>query len=183
MDSKIIREAIKKELKEYRDVIPDAPFGRAKGLQDLPRKSVTGDREALANARAEMAIELIKKNLASMGISVPDVSDQTTIDYYKALKNFPVKFKLDKPVPEVFGMEKVIEGTASVDKRSTSENFVMYLNHKMNGKKSTAQILFDEQSLMQNLRGTDKDLPMLLKGVEYTVKFRNKNIEAGTSYC
>jgi len=182
MNKRIIIEAIKKELKEFKNIL-EAPFGRAKGLEDLPRKSVTGDEKAVSLARAELAIDLIKRNLASMGIDVPGVDGDTTIDYYKALKNFPVKFKLDKPVPYVFGPDKTIVGTASVDKRSTAKNFKMYLNHKLKTekgvKKSTAEILFSEESLMQNLSGTDKSLPMLLTGVEYTVKFKNKNLEDG----
>lgn len=181
INKRIIKESIKKELKEFKRLISEAPFGRAKGLDKMDRKSVTGDNEALANARAEMAIDLIKKNLSSMGIDIPDVSDQTTIGYYKSLKNFPVKFKIDKRVPEVFGDDTIVKGTTSVDSRSTADKFVMYLNYDLGGKKSTAQILFDKESLMQNLRGTDKELPMLLKGVKYKVKFRNKNIESGTA--
>lgn len=180
----IIKEAVKKELRELdKGLVSETPFGKSKGLHGISRKSVTGDDKALATARADFAIELIKRNLSTMGIDIPNVDDQTTIGYYKALKNFPVKFQLDKSVPQVFGPDRTIEGTASVDKRSTSKDFIMYLNHIIKTdkgtRKSTAEIKFDEKSLMQNLRGTDKSLPMLLTGVEYTVKLKNKNIEEG----
>ena len=115
---------------DYRNVIPDQPFGKAKGIDKLKTKSVTGDDAAHAAAKASVSIDSIKDRLQGLGVTTPDISDQNTIDFYKALKEFKFTFNLNKAIPGFFdGQKSNIKGMASVDQRSNAKKFVMYFTH------------------------------------------------------
>ena len=79
---------------DYRDKIPDQVFGKAKDIDKLKTTAVTGDKAAHSAARADVTIDRIKDNLRSMGVNASDLSDQDTIDFYKALKIFKFSFSI-----------------------------------------------------------------------------------------
>jgi len=157
-----------------KEVIPDSPFGKAKDINKLKTTAVTGDKAAHSAARADVTIDRIKDNLRSMGVNASDLSDQDTIDFYKALKEFDFSFSLNKVIPGYFGGEsKNIKGKASVDQRSNAKKFVMYFTHEG----VVYRINFSSKTLQKNLRGTDFDLPMLLKNNIYDVRISIKKGE------
>ena len=167
---------------DYRNVIPDQPFGKAKGIDKLKTKSVTGDDAAHAAAKASVSIDSIKDRLVSLGVSTQNISDQNTIDFYKALKEFKFTFNLNKAIPGFFdGQKSNIKGMASVDQRSNAKKFVMYFTH--NKEKSgeggaVYRINFHTKTLQKNLRGTEITLPMLIENNEYKVRISLKNISS-----
>lgn len=166
-----------------KELIPDSPFGKAKDINKLKTTAVTGDKAAHSAARADVTIDRIKDNLRSMGVNASDLSDQDTIDFYKALKEFPFAFSLNKAIPGYFnGESKNIKGKASVDQRSNAKKFVMYFTHEG----VVYRMNFSSKTLQKNLRGTDFDLPMLLKNNIYDVRISikkgkpNKEVEGET---
>ena len=179
MSDNLKLEKILKEL-DYRDIIPDQPFGKAKDMNRLKTQAVTGDQAAHSAARAEVTIDRIKDNLRSMGINAPSLDEQDTIDYYKALKKFPFSFSLGEPIPGYFGGQgKDIRGKAEVDEKSTPDNFIMYFtisedvdseSEVYNKEENVYKILFSPKTLQKNLLGTKINLPMLLKGKIYDVR-------------
>lgn len=178
MGNKVKLKKILNEI-DYRDVIPDQPFGKAKDIDKLKTKSVTGDKVSHLAARADVTVDRIKDNLRSMGVSAPDLTDQNTIDFYIALKEFDFSFSLNKPIPDFFNNQnESIKGRASVDKRSNPKKFVIYFTHfvkNMGGdfvKNAVYRIDFYEETLNKNLRGTELSLPMLVKNGIYKVKIR-----------
>lgn len=168
-----------KNINEFvKELIPDSPFGKAKDIDKLKTSPVTGDQAAHSAARADVTIDRIKDNLRSMGVNASDLSDQDTIDFYKALKEFPFSFSLNKAIPDYFGGEsKNIKGKASVDQRSNAKKFIMYFTHEG----VVYRINFSAKTLQKNLRGTDFDLPMLLKNNIYDVRISINKGEPTTS--
>ena len=157
-----------------KEIVPNSPFGKAKDIDKLKTSPVTGDKAAHSAARADVTIDRIKDNLRSMGVNASDLSDQDTIDFYKALKEFPFSFSLNKAIPGYFNEEtKNIKGKASVDQRSNAKKFVMYFTHEG----VIYRINFSSKTLQKNLRGTDFDLPMLLKNNIYDVRISIKKGE------
>jgi hypothetical protein len=178
MDNKVKFKKIFNEV-DYRDIIPDQPFGKSKDINKLKTKSVTGDKVSHLAARADVTVDRIKDNLRSMGVSAPDLTDQNTIDFYIALKEFDFSFSLNKPIRDFFNNQNEnIKGRASVDKRSKPKKFVIYFTHfvkNMGGdfvKNAVYRIDFYEETLNKNLRGTEINLPMLVKNGVYKVKIR-----------
>lgn len=172
---------------DYRDVVPDQVFGKAKDIDKLKTKSVTGDKVAHSAARAEITIDRIKDNLRSMGVNASDLSDQDTIDFYKALKTFPFSFSINKVIKGFFNDEsKNIKGKASVDQRSNAKKFVMYFTHidESEGKKQKRvyRLNFSSKTLQKNLRGTDFDLPMLLANNVYDVRISDKSLSTSDGW-
>lgn len=179
MSNKLKLEKILNEL-DYRDVIPDQPFGKAKDMNRLKTKAVTGDQAAHHAARAEVTIDRIKDNLRSMGVNASSLDDQDTIDYYKALKTFPFSFSLNEPIEGYFdGNNKGIRGKATVDKDSNEKNFIIYFivtedvdteEDTYKKEEKSYKIQFSPKTLYKNLSGTDISLPMLLEGKIYDVR-------------
>ena len=154
-------------------LIPDQPFGKNKPHKRRGTDVANSEDGGLSNsiANAMFSADLAATNLQNMGVRVSDISDQDTIDSYKALKTFPFSFSINKVIGGFFnGESKDIKGKASVDQRSNAKKFIIYFTHE--GKKGEVvyTINFSPKTLQKNLKGTAFDLPMLIKNEDYEVK-------------
>jgi hypothetical protein len=162
---------------DWKNLIPDSPFGKNKPHKrrgtDVSNTKDGGVAHAIAQAL--FSADLAEKGLQDLGVSVSDLSDQDTIDYYKALKQFPLQFSLNKKIDGFFGGKKDnIKGKASVDQRSNAKKFVMYFTDGSTNE--VYRMNFLPQSLQKNLKGTAFDLPMLIKNEFYKVRVSLKEL-------
>jgi len=154
-------------------LIPDQPFGKNKPYKRRGTDVANSDDSGLSHsiAQAMFSADQAESNLQDMGVRVSDLSDQDTIDSYKALKTFPFSFSINKPIKGIFnGEAQNIGGQASVDQRSNSKKFIIYFTHESEQGKIVYTINFSPKTLQKNLKGTAFDLPMLIKDEEYEVK-------------
>jgi hypothetical protein len=168
---------------DWKNLIPDSPFGKNK-----PRKrrgtDVSNSKDggaAFAIAQALFSADLAEKGLQDLGVRVSDLSDQDTIDFYKALKEFPLQFSLNKPIEGFFGGKKDnIKGKASVDQRSNAKKFVIYFTDGETGE--VYRMNFLPKGLQKNLKGTAFDLPMLIKNEKYEVRISLKELSSSDGW-
>ena len=136
-----------------------------------------------AIAQAMFTADLAEKGLSNMGVNVSDLGDQDTIDYYKALKIFPLVFSINKPIKNFFDDESNnIKGQASVDQRSNAKKFIIYFTHKGESGEVVYRFNFLAETLKKNLKGTRFDLPMLIKNEKYDVRISIKNDSSGNGW-
>lgn len=165
---------------DWKNLIPDSPFGKNKPHKrrgtDVSNTKDGGVAHAIAQAM--FSADLAEKGLQDLGVRVADLSDQDTIDYYKALKEFPLQFSMNKPIEGFFGGKKDnIKGKASVDQRSNAKKFIIYFTdgevYRMN---------FLPSGLKKNLKGTSFDLPMLIKNEKYGVRISLKETSSSDGW-
>jgi hypothetical protein len=160
---------------DWKNLIPDSPFGKNKPWNrrgtDVSNSKDGGVAHAIAQAM--FSAEYAEGQLRDLGVNISDLSDQDTIDYYKALTEFKLIFSLEEPIDEFFGGQKDnIEGVARVDKRSNAKKFVIYFKHDG----IVYKMDFVPKSLQKNLKGTASDLPMLIKNEFYDVRFSKTDL-------
>ena len=163
---------------DYKNRIPDQVFGKNDPTKRRGTNvSNSGNNLAHSIAQAAFTGELAKLDMGDIGLRPSDLKDQDTIDYYKALKTFPFIFSINKPISGFFGGEsKNISGKASVDQRSNAKKFVIYFTD--DETKKVYRINFLPKSLQKNLKGTDFDLPMLIKNEDYVVRVSLKELSS-----
>lgn len=160
---------------DWKNLIPDSPFGKNKPWNkrgtDVSNTKDGGVAHAIAQAM--FSAEYAEGQLRDLGVNVSDLSDQDTIDFYKALTEFKLIFSLNEPIDAFFGGQKDnIEGVARVDKRSNAKKFVIYFKHDG----VVYKMDFVPKSLQKNLKGTAFDLPMLIKNEVYDVRFSKTDL-------
>ncbi len=157
---------------DWKNLIPDQAFGKYKSSK-IGKTNVANNIDGgLAHmlAMGMFSVEDVEQRLGNMGIRLSDISDQDTIDFYKATKNFPFIFSLEEEIDGFFNNEKNnLKGKANVDERSNAKTFVMYFTYEDDGV--TYKMVFDPKTLQKNLKGTKFDHPLLLKNEIYSVKF------------
>jgi hypothetical protein len=154
---------------DWKNIIPDQAFGKYKSSK-MGKTNVANNADGgLAHmlAMGMFSVAEVEESLANMGVRVSDLRDQDTIDFYKALKEFDLIISLNKGIKGFFNDEKDnIQGKASVDKRSNAKKFVIYFTYG----DFVYRINFSPKTLQKNLKGTEFDLPMLIKNEIYDVK-------------
>ena len=157
-------------------------FGKNKPYKRRGTDVANTDDSGLSHAIAQamFSADQATSNLRDMDITISDISDQDTIDYYKALKTFPFVFSINKPIKGFFnGESQDISGQASVDQRSNMNKFIIYFTHKTDQGNIVYRISFSPKTLQKNLKGTAFDLPMLIKNETYDVRISLKEGSEG----
>lgn len=130
-------------------------------------KSVTGDESSSRLAKASTAIEKIKDNLRSMGVSSSDVDDVYTIDQLSAMA-FDIDFSLLATKFSDWDENQVVanySGRGRVNLLSSKNNKTLVLDLE-NGW----SIMFNPKEIETNIPGTSETILALKNDQKYTVK-------------